>query len=92
MGENRAHVIQDGTGIKPEHLEKIFEPFFTTKGDLETGIGLWVARQLIERRGGQFPSLATPRQSVVHNGHDFYRQLPLGLLSHCASSGGRATC
>jgi PAS domain S-box-containing protein len=47
-------VIRDsGTGVKQEHLEKIFEPFFTTKGDLGTGIGLWVARQLVERRGGQ---------------------------------------
>jgi PAS domain S-box-containing protein len=53
-GDGIQTVIRDsGTGIKPDHMEKIFEPFFTTKGDLGTGIGLWVARQLIERRGGQ---------------------------------------
>ncbi|WP_263357279.1 PAS domain S-box protein [Acidicapsa ligni] len=53
-GDGIQVVVRDtGTGIKPEHLGKIFEPFFTTKGDLGTGIGLWVARQLIERRGGQ---------------------------------------
>jgi PAS domain S-box-containing protein len=53
-GDGVQAVIRDnGTGIKQEHLEKIFEPFFTTKGDLGTGIGLWVARQLVERRGGQ---------------------------------------
>lgn len=53
-GDGIQTVIRDtGTGIKPEHLEKIFEPFFTTRGDLGTGIGLWVARQLVERRGGQ---------------------------------------
>jgi PAS domain S-box-containing protein len=53
-GEGIQAVIRDsGSGISPEHLEKIFEPFFTTKGELGTGIGLWVARQLIERRGGQ---------------------------------------
>ncbi len=53
-GDGVQTVIRDtGTGISPEHMEKIFEPFFTTKGDLGTGIGLWVARQLIERRGGQ---------------------------------------
>jgi signal transduction histidine kinase len=34
-------------------LARIFEPFFTTKGDLGSGIGLWVAKQLVERRGGQ---------------------------------------
>lgn len=47
-------VIRDnGAGIREEHLEQIFEPFFTTKGDLGTGIGLWVAKQLIEKVQGQ---------------------------------------
>jgi signal transduction histidine kinase len=53
-GDGIQTVIRDnGTGIQQEHLERIFEPFFTTKGNLGTGIGLWVTRQLIERRGGQ---------------------------------------
>jgi PAS domain S-box-containing protein len=53
-GEGIQVTIRDtGTGIKQENLEKIFEPFFTTKGNLGTGIGLWIARQLVERRGGQ---------------------------------------
>jgi PAS domain S-box-containing protein len=46
-------VRDNGIGISRENLEKIFEPFFTTKGDLGTGIGLWVTKQLVERRGGQ---------------------------------------
>jgi len=47
-------VIRDnGTGIQQEHLSKIFEAFFTTKGNLGTGIGLWVAKQLIEKQHGQ---------------------------------------
>lgn len=46
-------IRDSGIGIQPQHLERIFEPFFTTKRDLGTGIGLWVARQLIEKRGGQ---------------------------------------
>jgi signal transduction histidine kinase len=53
-GDGIQTVVRDsGTGIKPEYLERIFEPFFTTKGDLGTGIGLWVTKQLIEKRGGQ---------------------------------------
>jgi PAS domain S-box-containing protein len=53
-GDGIQVVIRDtGTGIKAEHLEKIFEPFFTTKGDLGTGVGLWVTKQLVEKRGGQ---------------------------------------
>lgn len=45
-------VRDNGMGIRQEHLGKIFEPFFTTKGDLGTGIGLWVTKQLIEKHGG----------------------------------------
>jgi PAS domain S-box-containing protein len=53
-GDTIQTTIQDnGIGIKPEHLGRVFEPFFTTKGDLGTGIGLWVAKQLVEKRGGQ---------------------------------------
>lgn len=53
-GDGLQTVLQDnGTGIMQQNLPKIFEPFFTTKGELGTGIGLWVARQLLESRGGQ---------------------------------------
>lgn len=59
-------VVSDtGNGIQREHLGKVFEPFFTTKGNLGTGIGLWVARQLVERHGGQISisSSAEPQNS-----------------------------
>ncbi|MBB5060209.1 PAS domain S-box-containing protein [Granulicella aggregans] len=53
LGDGIETIIQDsGAGIQPEHLTQIFEPFFTTKGELGTGIGLWVAKQLVESRGG----------------------------------------
>jgi PAS domain S-box-containing protein len=53
-GDGLQIVVRDsGSGIRQEHLPKIFEPFFTTKGELGSGIGLWVAKQLVERRGGQ---------------------------------------
>lgn len=47
-------VVSDtGHGIARENIGRVFEPFFTTKGNLGTGIGLWVAKQLIERHSGQ---------------------------------------
>jgi len=45
-------VIDRGTGIAAENIGRVFEPFFSTKGQRGTGIGLWVARQLLEKRGG----------------------------------------
>ena len=52
-------ICDEGTGIRQENLEKIFEPFFTTKGNLGTGIGLWVAKELAGRRGGQITITST---------------------------------
>jgi PAS domain S-box-containing protein len=59
-------VIRDtGIGIEQSNLTRVFEPFFTTKGILGTGIGLWVAKQLVTRRGGQITiaSSTTPMNS-----------------------------
>jgi PAS domain S-box-containing protein len=59
-GDGIQTIIRDnGRGIEKEHLEKVFEPFFTTKGNLGTGIGLWVAKQLVEKRGGQISIAST---------------------------------
>jgi PAS domain S-box-containing protein len=56
----RVAVADNGCGIHPEYLERIYEPFFTTKKDTGTGLGLWVSRELIEKRGGYL----TVRSSV----------------------------
>lgn len=55
----RVSIIDEGLGIPSANLERIFEPFFTTKGTLGTGIGLWVAKRLVENRGGQI-SVSSP--------------------------------
>lgn len=49
----RVTVKDSGQGIPGEYLAKIFEPFFTTKGNLGTGIGLWVAKRLVEHHQGE---------------------------------------
>jgi signal transduction histidine kinase len=45
-------VEDTGAGISSDHLNRIFEPFFTTKQDTGTGLGLWIAREIIQKHGG----------------------------------------
>ena len=46
-------VIDTGHGIPREHLRLIFDPFFTTRPPGEgTGLGLSMARTIVESHGG----------------------------------------
>jgi PAS domain S-box-containing protein len=46
-------ILDTGTGIRPEILERIFEPFFTTKElGKGTGLGLSTAMGIIKSHGG----------------------------------------
>ena len=45
-------VRDNGSGIRPEHVEKIFNPFFTTK-KTGTGLGLATVLSIVKRHGGQ---------------------------------------
>lgn len=58
-------VADNGSGIRPEHLDSIFEPFFTTKESTSTGLGLWVAKQIAEKHGGRI----TVRSRATANRH-----------------------
>jgi signal transduction histidine kinase len=44
-------VIDQGSGIKPEHFEHLFEPFFTTRRG-GTGLGLGIVKRIVESHGG----------------------------------------
>ena len=49
-GEQGELIFSDsGPGIDPEDLPYIFEPFYSGKGQEGRGLGLYIARQLLER-------------------------------------------
>lgn len=48
----RITVADNGHGIKPAARARIFEPLFTTKGSTGTGLGLWVAKQIVDKYQG----------------------------------------
>ena len=65
-------VIDTGSGIPKENLEKIFEPFFSTKSpDKGTGLGLFVTREIVEKFGG-----TVTVDSRVGHGTQFTVQIP----------------
>ena len=57
-------VIDHGPGVPEADRDKIFEPFFTGKTQ-GTGLGLAVARRVIELHGGTLAVLSSPRGGAV---------------------------
>jgi signal transduction histidine kinase len=51
-GVFRIDVSDDGAGVPIEQQSRLFEAFASTKGQRGTGLGLAVARALVERHGG----------------------------------------
>jgi signal transduction histidine kinase len=65
-------VIDDGPGIPPDVANRIFDPFFTTKGvGKGTGLGLDIARRIVQRHHG------TLDMSTGPNGTEFRVTLPV---------------
>jgi signal transduction histidine kinase len=52
-------VSDTGRGIPPEHLPNIFRPFYTTKGN-GTGLGLSLARRIVEEHHGRIEVSSVP--------------------------------
>ena len=46
-------VADNGAGISHQDKLNLFTPFFTTKKSLGTGLGLWITKELLEKRGGR---------------------------------------
>ena len=98
LPENRRHVeicmegrasnvlmiVRDrGQGISPENLPKLFDSFFTTK-QRGMGIGLSIARSIVETHGGRIWA-----QNCEPNGASFFVELPTLTRSEVALSGAQ---
>jgi signal transduction histidine kinase len=57
-------VSDTGRGINPEHLPNIFKPFYTTKGE-GTGLGLSLARRIIEEHHGRIDVVSAPGKGTT---------------------------
>jgi two-component system NtrC family sensor kinase len=73
-GAVKIHVRDNGPGIPDDVMPKIFEPFFTTKEEQQrTGLGLAVAKSIVEQHGGEITV-----QSKKGVGTEFLVSLPVG--------------
>jgi PAS domain S-box-containing protein len=64
----RITFADSGLGISREDKERVFAAFFTTKAAVGTGLGLWITKDLLEKRGGHIrfrSSTAQPSGTVM---------------------------
>jgi signal transduction histidine kinase len=74
-------VSDNGRGISAQNLANIFRPFYTTRGD-GTGLGLSLARRIVEDHHGQIEV-----SSTVGKGSQFTVLLPFRTpIAHIAAS------
>ena len=57
-------VSDNGPGIPPEKLASIFDPYFTTKAE-GSGLGLWIAQQIVTAHGGSLEAQNGPAGGAV---------------------------
>ena len=67
-------IRDNGSGIDPENLPHIFEVFHSTKGHRGTGLGLAVAKRIVEEHNGLIEAESTPGQGTT-----FSISLPVSL-------------
>jgi len=63
-GKITLQVIDNGTGIIPDVMDKIFIPFFTTRAE-GSGIGLSLSKQIMRKHGGNVTVYSQPDKETV---------------------------
>jgi signal transduction histidine kinase len=70
-GDENVLVFSDnGPGVKPEDAPYIFEPFYSGRGEDGRGLGLYIARQLLERHDYGI-ELADTKRHRIQSGANF---------------------
>lgn len=84
-------ISDTGPGISPENMKKVFQPFFTTKQKMETGLGLWIAKDLITKHGGSID--IESRVDEIDHGTSIVIFLPAAAERIVAAGGdGESKC
>jgi signal transduction histidine kinase len=63
-GKLKISVIDNGSGIAPEEIDKIFIPFYTTKEN-GSGIGLSLSRQIMRLHKGSITVISKPGENTT---------------------------
>lgn len=77
-------VSDSGPGLKPEIVHSIFDPFFSTQPGRHMGLGLTVARRLIEEHQGHIAVSARPGPGAT-----FTLQFPIRTETRAQASAPR---
>ena len=67
-------VRDNGEGMRPGTMKRLFEPFHSTKGLRGTGLGLVVAKKVVEEHGGSISVDSSPGE-----GSTFTLSLPINV-------------
>jgi signal transduction histidine kinase/CheY-like chemotaxis protein len=85
----RFEIIDSGIGIEPTMLERMFEPFVQADGSTTrkyggNGLGLSIAKELVELMGGLIGAESEPG-----NGSTFWFELPMARVAAVSGQTGR---
>lgn len=76
-------IADNGLGISQEVREKMFTLFFTSKGSQGTGLGLFIANQVIQQHGGEIQVDSTPGKGACFKIWLPKEKPPVSVIESC---------